>query len=255
MSLQPRWRLTYASFHLSLSLVQSGLTTAYEARWGRGTAQYSSQKSVEDRALRQPLRRLEISPDSSPERVRYSHSEYQYSQRSQAAHTLRHRDSLRSTLLLPPRYARSEILGFTSGPASRQRYYDTYHRQVQYGSVNDSVFDSAPPNPVVRAYPRPGTSHSMSNLLEKENYLTVGTALGQVRPLLPLQPAAHNRAARTSWHQSSFHSTRTARDAGPSVAVDAGARRTHLTAGQVAAGSGTGTVLAERTVFTNAQLR
>ncbi|XP_015422115.1 PREDICTED: plakophilin-2 [Myotis davidii] len=120
---------------------KSGITTAYEGRWGRGTAQYSSQKSVEDRSLRHPLRRLEISPDSSPERVRYSHSEYQYSQRSQAAHTLRHRDSLRSTLLLPP---------------------------------------------------RPG-------------------------------------------------------------AVDAGGRRTHLTAGQVAAGGGT--VLAERTVFTDAQLR
>ncbi|XP_059538531.1 plakophilin-2 [Myotis daubentonii] len=233
---------------------KSGITMAYEGRWGRGTAQYSSQKSVEDRSLRQPLRRLEISPDSSPERARYSHSEYQYSQRSQAAHTLRPRDSLRSTLLLPPRYARSEILGFTSGAASRQRYYDTYHRQVQYGSGNDSVFDGAPPNPVVRAYPRPGTSHSMSNLLEKENYLTVGTAaLGQARALPPLQPAAHNRAARASWHQSSFHSTRTVRDAGPSVAVDAGGRRTHLTAGQVAAGSGT--VLAERTAFTDAQLR
>uniref|UniRef100_G1NW15 Plakophilin 2 n=1 Tax=Myotis lucifugus TaxID=59463 RepID=G1NW15_MYOLU len=230
---------------------KSGITTAYEGRWGRGTAQYSSQKSVEDRSLRQPLRRLEISPDSSPERVRYSHSEYQYSQRSQAAHTLRHRDSLRSTLLPPPRYARSEILGFTSGAASRQRYYDTYHRQVQYGSVNDSVFDGAPPKPVA-AYPRPGTSHSMSNLLEKENYLTAGTAL---RPLPPLQSAAHSRAARASWHQSSFHSTRTARerDAGSSVAVDAGGRRTHLTAGQVAAGSGT--VLAERAVFTDAQLR
>ncbi|XP_014394727.1 PREDICTED: plakophilin-2 [Myotis brandtii] len=132
---------------------KSGITTAYEGRWGRGTAQYSSQKSVEDRSLRQPLRRLEISPDSSPERVRYSHSEYQYGQRSQAAHTLRHRDT------------------------------------------------------------------------------------------------------RASWHQSSFHSTHTARerDAGPSVAVDAGGRRTHLTAGQVAAGSGT--VLAERAVFTDAQLR
>ncbi|XP_054574455.1 plakophilin-2 isoform X2 [Eptesicus fuscus] len=236
--------------------LKSGVPTAYEGRWGRGTAQYSSQKSVEDRSLRQPLRRLEISPDSSPERVRYSHSEYQYSQRSQAGHTLRHRDSLRSTLLPPPRYARSEILGFTAGPVSRRRYYDTYHhRQVQSGSVNDSVFDGAPPNPVVRAYPRPGTSHSMSNLLEKENYLTAGAALGQVRPLLPLQPATQSRAARASWHQSSFHSTRTVRDAAPGVAVDSGGRRTHLTmtAGQVAAGSGA--VLAERAVFADAQLR
>ncbi|XP_036312273.1 plakophilin-2 [Pipistrellus kuhlii] len=246
--------------------LKSGQTMAYEGRWGRGTAQYSSQKSVEDRSLRQPLRRLEISPDSSPERARYSHSEYQYSQRSQAGHTLRQRDSLRAALQPPPRYARSEILGFTAGAAGRQqRYYDTYHhhRQVQYGSVNDSVFDGPPPNPAVRPYPRPGTSHSMSNLLEKENYLTAG---GQVRPLLPLQStatAAQSRAARASWHQSSFHSSRTMRDAAPMVAVDSGGRRTHmtLTAGQVAAGSGatwaagSGTVQAERAVYTDAQLR
>lgn len=208
---------------------------------------------MEDRSLRQPLRRLEISPDSSPERVRYSHSEYQFSQRSQAGHTLRPRDSLRASLLPPPRYARSEILGFPAGPGGRQRYYDTYHhhRQVQLSSANDSVFDGAPPHPAVRAYPRPGTSHSMSNLLEKENYLTAGPAVGQGRPLLPLQPAAtHSRAAGASWHQSSFHSTHAAAAA---AARDAGGRRTHLTAGQVAAGGGT--VLSERTIFNDAQLR
>lgn len=229
------------------------MTSTYEGRWGRRGAQYSSQRSVEDRSWRQPLRRLEISPDSSPERFRYSHSE-QYSQRSQAGHTLRPQDSRRSTLLLPPRYARSEIVGLSSGPASRQRYYDTCRRHFQYESVNDSVFDGAPVNPVVLTYPRPGTSRSLSNLLEKENYLASGSAQGQGRLLVPLQTVTQNRAARSSWHQSSFHSTRTLREAGPSVAGEAGGRRTHLTAGQVAAGGGAH-MFTERAVFSDAQLR
>ncbi|KAM8912388.1 plakophilin-2 isoform 2-T2 [Lycaon pictus] len=234
-------------------MLKTGTTATYESRWGRGTAQYSSQKSVEERSLRQPLRRLEISPDSSPERIHYSHSDYQYGQRSQAGHTLRHQDSRRSTLLLPPRYARSEIVGFThSGAMSRHRHYDTYHRQYRYGSVNDTVFDSAPANPAVLTYPRPGTSHSTGNLLEKENCLTLGPASGQIRSLVPLQAASQNRASH-SWHQSSFHSARTVREAGPSVTVDAGGRRMHMTVGQVAA-CGSGNVLMERSTLTDAQL-
>ena len=234
--------------------MQPGMTSAYEGHWGRGTVRYNSQRSVEERYLRQPLRRLEISPDSSPERGHYSLSDHQYSQRSHASHTLRHEDSRRSTLLMPPRYARSEIVGFTSRPMSRQRYYDTYQRQFQYGSANDSALDGGPLNPVVLTYPRPGTSHSLSNLLEKENYLASGPAPGQVRPLAPLQPVAQTRAARSSWHQSSFHSTRTVREAGPSVAVDAGGRRTHMTVGQVAAGGG-GTKHSERATYGDSQLR
>ncbi|XP_025855895.1 plakophilin-2 [Vulpes vulpes] len=234
-------------------MLKTGTTATYESRWGRGTAQYSSQKSVEERSLRQPLRRLEISPDSSPERIHYSHSDYQYGQRSQAGHTLRHQDSRRSTLLLPPRYARSEIVGFThSGAMSRHRHYDTYHRQYRYGSVNDTVFDNAPANPAVLTYPRPGTSHSTGNLLEKENCLTLGPASGQIRSLAPLQAASQSRASQ-SWHQSSFHSARTVREAGPSVTVDAGGRRMHMTVGQVAAG-GSGNVLMERSALTDAQL-
>ncbi|XP_032711230.1 plakophilin-2 [Lontra canadensis] len=234
-------------------VLKTGTTATYESRWGRGTAQYSSQKSVEERSLRQPLRRLEISPDSSPERIHYSHSDYQYGQRSQAGHTLRHQDSRRSTLLLPPRYARSEIVGFNpSGAMSRHRHYDTYHRQHQYGSVSDTVFDNAPVNSVVLTYPRPGTSHSMGNLLEKENYLTSGPVPGHLRPLAPLQVVNQNRAAH-SWHQSSFRSTRMVREAGPSVTVDAGGRRTHMTAGQVAA-AGSGNLLLDRSTFTDSQL-
>ncbi|XP_055251724.1 plakophilin-2 [Moschus berezovskii] len=228
-------------------LLKTGTAPTYEGRWGRGTSQYSSQKSVEERFFRQPLRRLEISPDSSPERAQYAHSEHQYSQRSQAGHTLRHQESRRSTLLVPPRYARSEIVGFShSGAVGRQRHYDTYNRRYQYGSVNEAVFDGAPVHPVVLTYPRPGTSHSLGNLLEKENYVTAGLAAGQARPG-PMPPGTQGRAERLSWHQSSFHSTRTLREA------EAGGRRPHMTVGQVAAG-GSGIVLAaERGAFTEAQ--
>ncbi|XP_069347752.1 plakophilin-2 isoform X2 [Eulemur rufifrons] len=236
-------------------VLKAGTTATYEGRWGRGKAQYSSQKSVEERSLRQPLRRLEISPDSSPERARYSLSDYHYSQRSQAGPALHHQESRRATLLMPPRYARSEIVGFShGGAANRQRHYDTYHRQYQYGSVSDTVFDSAPANPVVLTYPRPGTSHSLGNLLEKENYLMSGPAAGQVRPLVPLQPVPQNRAARSSWHQSSFHSTRTLREAGPSVAVDSSGRRAHMTVAQAAAGASGNLLSAERSTFTDSQL-
>uniref|UniRef100_A0A8D0ZXV9 Plakophilin-2 n=1 Tax=Sus scrofa TaxID=9823 RepID=A0A8D0ZXV9_PIG len=230
-------------------VLKTGTAATHEGRWGRGTSQYSSQKSVEERSLRQPLRRLEISPDSSPERVPYPHSEHQYSQRSQAGLTLRHQENRRSTLLAPPRYARSEIVGFShSGAASRQRLYDTYHRRYHYGAFQD-VLDGAPAHPMVLTHPRPGTSHSLGNLLEKENYVTSGPAAGQARPA-PSQGGTQSRAARSSWHQSSFHSTRTLREA---TAVESGNRKTHMTVGQVAAG-GSGNMLSERSTFTDAQL-
>ncbi|KAL0612176.1 Plakophilin-2 [Plecturocebus cupreus] len=237
-------------------MLKAGTVATYEGRWGRGTAQYSSQKSVEERSLRHPLRRLEISPDSSPERAHYPHSDSQYSQRSQAGHTLHHQESRRAALLVPPRYARSEIVGVShAGTTSRQRHFDTYHRQYQHGSVSDTVFDSVPANPALLTYPRPRTSRSMGNLLEKENYLTTGSTVGQVRPLVPLQPLTQNRASGYSWHKSSFHSTRALREAGPSVAVDSidsGGRRTHLTVGQAAA-TGSGNLLTERSAFTDSQ--
>ncbi|XP_032610320.1 plakophilin-2-like [Hylobates moloch] len=37
-------------------MLQAGTSATYEGRWGRGTAQYSSQKSVEERSLKHPLR-------------------------------------------------------------------------------------------------------------------------------------------------------------------------------------------------------
>ncbi|XP_042533666.1 plakophilin-2 [Dipodomys spectabilis] len=228
-------------------MLKSGTMATYGGGgWGRGTAQYSSQRSVEDRSLRQPLRRLEVSPDSSPERHPYAHSEIQFSRGR--APVLRHQDSRRSTLLTP-RYARSDIVGFSqSGGTSRQRHYhyETYHRQPYYGSVSDAVFDGVPVH-------RPGTSHSMGNLLEKENYLSAVPMVGQGRPLGSLQPGTQTRAARSSWHQSSFHSSRTLREAGPSLAGDLESRLVPLTVGQVAA-AGSGSMHVERSTVSDSQL-
>ncbi|XP_012590605.1 PREDICTED: plakophilin-2 [Condylura cristata] len=193
---------------------KGGATATYDSRWGRGPGWHSSQRSVEERTWRQPLRRLEVSPDSSPERARYAHSlcEPRCAPRGPS---LRNPDA-RRTLLMPPRYARSEAagLGF-SGTAPRT--HNTYHVQQHAGPTTDWAFEGA----------RPGTSHSLGNLLEKENYAAVRS--------LP-QPF-HHRTSRSFWRQSSFHSARSVPEAGASVVVDSG-RKMHMTAGQVAAVGG-----------------
>ncbi|XP_062051042.1 plakophilin-2 isoform X1 [Lepus europaeus] len=199
-------------------MLKAGTTATFESRW-RGTAQYSSQKSVEERSLRQPLRRLEVSPDSSPERLYYAPSDSQPGVRGRPGQAPWPPESVRSVPQGAPRYARSEIVGL-SHAGGRRRHYDTYHRQYQYAALD---------GPALLTYPRPATSHSTGNLLEKENYLSWAPR--------PVPLVRQSRAARASWHQSSFQSARTLREAGPSAALDASGRRTHLTAGQVAAGA------------------
>lgn len=151
---------------------KAGMTATYGSRWGRGTAQYSSQKSVEDRSWRQPLRRLEISPDSSPERAHYAQSEYQFAWRSHVV------PGGRLTL---PRYARSEILALHPVGTSRR----------PPGSLSDAVFDSGPPNAAMPPHP-PGTSHSAGSLLEET---------------VRVSQARQSRTARSSWPRSSLRNT------------------------------------------------
>ncbi|EGW08311.1 Plakophilin-2 [Cricetulus griseus] len=157
---------------------KAGMAATYGSRWGRGTAQYSSQKSVEERSWRQPLRRLEISPDSSPDRARYMHNEYQFAWRSHGV------PGGRLTL---PRYARSEILSL--------RQTGTVRRPPACGSFSDTVFDNGPLNPTIPPHP-PGTSHSAGSLLEES------VRVSQTRPL-----GVQSRAARSSWPRSSVRST------------------------------------------------
>lgn len=174
------------------------MSAAYGSRWGRGTAQYSSQKSVEERSWRQPLRRLEISPNSSPERNRYAHSEYQFAWRSQG--------QVPGGRLTLPRYARSEILSL--------RQAGTVRRPPVSGSFSDAVFDNGPLSPTMPPHP-PGTSHSAGSLLEETVRVSQARTLG-----------AQSRAARSSWPRSSVRST--LQDPG----------RLLPTAGQAAVGSG-----------------
>ncbi|XP_036615338.1 plakophilin-2 [Trichosurus vulpecula] len=236
-------------------ILKAGTTATYENHLERGRARYNSQKSMEERSQRQPLKRLEISPGSSPERLNYAYSDYYYIQKNQVGHNLRPHGSRRSTVLMPPRYACSEIADFNHhGTMSRQRHYDTYHRQCQYGSVSDTVFDSFPASPAVLTYPRPRTSRSMGNLLEKENYLTSGLASGQVRPLVSLQQGHQNKqSVHSTWHQSSFCSTHTLRDVLPSVSKGTSRKQTHMTVGQAATAGG-GNLLTERTAFNDSQV-
>ncbi|XP_054973932.1 plakophilin-2 isoform X1 [Sorex araneus] len=176
------------------------------ATWGSGLGW---QRQAEERAWRQPLRRLEVSPDRSPER--------------------------------PPgepwgsvRYARSEVLGSSSRSGTWQRPLP------RPAWAPDGLPGCA------LTCPRPPTSRSTGDLLDKENLGAVG---GAGRPLGPLGRATQSRAARASWRQSSFHSARSVRTTSPG---DAGARRTHLTAGQVAAVGG-GRVLLDRSSFSGPQ--
>ncbi|XP_074126675.1 plakophilin-2 [Sminthopsis crassicaudata] len=231
-------------------VLKTGTTATYENHLEKGRIHYNSQKSMEKKSQRQPLRRLEISPGSSPERVNYAHSDYQ---KNQAAYNLRHQESKRSTVLMPPRYARSEIVDFNHhGTMSRQRHYDTHHRQYQYGSISDTIFDSFPASPVVLTYPRPRTSRSMGNLLEKENYLTSGLPSGQVRPMVSLQ--GQNKASvHSTWHQRSFHNTHALRDTLPSVSAGTSGKQTHMTIGQ-ATTAGVGNLLIERAAFSDFQV-
>ncbi|XP_001363643.1 plakophilin-2 isoform X1 [Monodelphis domestica] len=254
------YNLNLVENHLSLgrspvtqtyNMLKAGSTSAYENYLKREATQYSSQKSVEERSQRQPLRRLEISPSSSPERVHYAHSDHHYIQKTQAGHSLRSRESQRSTILIPPRYARSEIVEFHRHGTTGRQYSDAHRRQYQYGSVSDTVFDSFPASPAVLTYPRPGTSRSMGNLLEKENYLTSGLSSRQVRPMvMSLQQGHQNKQSlRSSWHQNSFQSSHALRD----VSAGTSGKQTHMTIGQAATGGG-GNLLAERAVFSDSQL-
>ncbi|XP_051818096.1 plakophilin-2 [Antechinus flavipes] len=232
-------------------ILKAGTAATYENHLEKGRIHYNSQKSMEKKSQRQPLRRLEISPGSSPERVNYAHSDYQ---KNQAGYNLKLQESKRSTILMPPRYARSEIVDFNHhGTMGKQHHYDTHYRQYQYGSVSDTVFDSFPASPVVLTYPRPRTSRSMGNLLEKENYLTSGLPSGQVRPMVSLQGQQNKPSVYSTWHQRSFHNTHALRDILPSVSADTSGKQTHMTIAQ-ATTAGVGNLLNERAAFSDFQI-
>uniref|UniRef100_A0A8C8SX55 Plakophilin-2 n=1 Tax=Pelusios castaneus TaxID=367368 RepID=A0A8C8SX55_9SAUR len=215
--------------------LQVGSPVTYENGGGRKTTQFSSYRAVEERSQRQPLKRLEVSPQKSPEKLAYIYNDFHYNRGNQVGFTPGYGDSRRSNVV-PPRYARSEIVGHgNQDSAVREHIYRTqFHR----GFI-DPVFDSTPTSPTISVYPQAGNSHSMANLIEKENYLTSGNAVGQVRS--PVASQLQNRQSlKSSWQQSIFRSTLPTREisqatSGTTAAAETGGKRIAMTAAMAAA--------------------
>lgn len=212
---------------------------------------YSSYRTMEERSQRQPLKRLEVSPSSSPEKLAYLQNDFYYNR----GMTVRQGESKRSSVM-PPRYARSEIVGYTSRVAPSRGY--TVQRHFHIGPANDTVVDSAPTSPGVPIYQRVGNSRSMNNLLEKESYLTSGAAIGQVRsPITSQAGSQHRQSLRSSWQQSTFRSQSTREASQPvsvsHVAAETSGKRMAMTAAMAAAG-GSGPIEQERIGVSGSQL-
>ncbi|CAM4455661.1 plakophilin-2 [Caretta caretta] len=238
--------------------LQMSLPITYRNGWGNTATQYNSYKTMEERYQRQPLKRLEVSPQKGPEKLAYVYNDFRYNRGNQVGFTPRHGDSRRSNVIAPPRYARSEIVGHGNrDSAIREHIYQTqFHR----GPFNDTVFDSAPTSPSVSIYPQAGFSRSMTNLLEKENYLITGSAVGQVRAPVASQPGFQNRQSlKSSWQQSTFRSTPSMREtpqpaAGTSATAETGGKRMAMTAALAAASSENVLLHAGKAVSSGSQL-
>lgn len=180
---------------------------------------------MEERFHRQPLKRLEVSPEGSLDKPLLFNTDLRYNR----ALTVRQNENKR-TCALPPRYARSEILGYTSRSVSSRG-----PRQFYIGPTNETMVDSAPTSPGVPLFHRVGNSRSMTNLLEKENYLNNGAAVGQVRSSMYSQGGTQHR--HSSWYQNTVRSQNTREASLPTSFTEAGGKRMTMTAAMAAAGA------------------
>ncbi|XP_042325700.1 plakophilin-2 [Sceloporus undulatus] len=229
---------------------QIGSQSSYENGWGPRILPYNSYRTIEEKSQRQPLKRLEVSPNGSPDKLAFFQNDYQYNR----GLTIRHGESKRSSVM-PPRYARSEIIGYTSHSAPNRGYGTQRHFYI--GPPNETVVDSAPNSPRGAIYQRIGNSRSMNNLLEKESYQTSASAMGQVRnPIASQSGSQHRQSLRSSWHQSTFRSQGTKEAPQPtsisSATAEASGKRMAMTAAMAAAG-GNGFIEPERIVITGSQ--
>uniref|UniRef100_A0A8C6Z630 Plakophilin-2 n=1 Tax=Nothoprocta perdicaria TaxID=30464 RepID=A0A8C6Z630_NOTPE len=227
--------------------------TAYTNGWGTRT----TYKSMEERSQRQPLKRLEISPQRDPERLAYVSNDFHYDRGIQSEFAMRHGDSRRSNMTVPPRYARSEIIGYSfQDSVNRGR---SLKRQSHMGAVNGTVFDGVHPSSTVPLYQKGGNSRSMTNLLEKENNRSPTNATGQVRSPVASYFGSQNRQSfRSSWHQTTFRSTQNRREAShpasvTSVTAETDGKRLPLTAALAAAGRN-GLLTSEQVTINGSQL-
>lgn len=206
--------------------------------------QYSSYKSIEERSQRQPLKRLEVSPDV-PNKPVYLQNGLQYNRGL----------SLRPGIV-PPRYARSEAGGY--GSHSLLNRGGAIQRHFYVGPVNDTAVDSVPTSPGGPIYHQVRSSRSLTNLLDKESYQNSDAAVGQVRsPLASQAGSQYRQSMRSSWHQSTFRTQSTREASQPasvtSATAETGGKRMAMTAAMAAA-AGSGLLEQERVATSRSQL-
>ncbi|KAL8222130.1 UNVERIFIED_CONTAM: hypothetical protein K2H54_075001 [Gekko kuhli] len=241
---RPAVRTSYYQSH------QKSSPVSYENGWGPRSVQYSSYKSIDERSQRQPLKRLEVSPDV-PDKLAYLQNGLQYNR----GLTLRPGDIRRSGIV-PPRYARSEAGGY--GSHSLLNRGSTFQRHFYVGPVNDTVVDSVPTSPGVPLYQQIRSSRSMTNLLDKDSYQNADAAMGQVRsPMASQAGSQYRQSMRSSWHQSTYRTQNTREASQPasvtSATAETGGRRMAMTAAMAAA-AGSGFVEQERVASGKSQL-
>lgn len=233
-------------------LEQVASPSSYTNGWGTRVAY----RTMEERAQRQPLKRLEVSPQRNPERLAYVSNDFQYEGGISGGFSMRHGDNLRSSGTVPPRYARSEIVGYTLRDSVHRGR--SFKRQSRLGAASDAVLDGAYPSPAVPLYQQPGSSRSMTNLLEKENLLASESAVGQVRSPVASRVAQNRQSVRSSFYQTTFRNTQGRREVSQpasiaSVAAETDGKRMPVTAAVAAAGRN-GFLQSEQVTLNGSQL-
>uniref|UniRef100_A0A8D2NAF6 Plakophilin 2 n=1 Tax=Zonotrichia albicollis TaxID=44394 RepID=A0A8D2NAF6_ZONAL len=237
----------------SFSYYQVGSPSSYTNGWGTRIAY----RTMEERAQRQPLKRLEVSPQRNPDRLAYIPKDYFYDGGISAGLSLRHGgDVLRCSGTVPPRYARSEIVGYSlHNSVHRGR---SFKGRSRLGTASDALQDGAYPSPAVPLHHQPGNSRSMSNLLEKENYLASESAVGQVRSPASSRLSQNRHSVRSSFYQTAFRNTQSRREVSQpasigSVTAETDGKRMPVTAAMAAAGRN-GFLQSEQATLNGSQL-
>ncbi|XP_074395188.1 plakophilin-2 isoform X1 [Zonotrichia albicollis] len=232
---------------------QVGSPSSYTNGWGARIAY----RTMEERAQRQPLKRLEVSPQRNPDRLAYIPKDYFYDGGISAGLSLRHGgDVLRCSGTVPPRYARSEIVGYSlHNSVHRGR---SFKGRSRLGTASDALQDGAYPSPAVPLHHQPGNSRSMSNLLEKENYLASESAVGQVRSPASSRLSQNRHSVRSSFYQNAFRNTQSRREVSQpasigSVTAETDGKRMPVTAAMAAAGRN-GFLQSEQATLNGSQL-
>ncbi|KAL9853157.1 LOW QUALITY PROTEIN: plakophilin-2 [Geothlypis trichas] len=210
-------------------------------------------RTMEERAQRQPLKRLG-SPQRNPDKLAYIPKDLHYDGGITAGLSLRHGGDGLVQRTVPPRYARSEIVGYSLRDSVHRGR--SFRRHSRLGAASDALLDGAYPSPAVPLH-QPGNSRSMSNLLEKENYLASESAVGQVRSPTTSCLSQNRHSVRSSFYQTAFRNTQSRREVSQPASIGSVSRtdgkRMPVTAAVAAAGRN-GFLQSEQVTLNGSQL-